>query len=160
VHGFVCSIYGHVMHHHHYAALYPRERTPGTHWTGGWVGPTAGLDAGARRKILCPCRGSNPDRPTILPELPRLQSVIFHKTNKESEVAGERGAFLDHIHEVRGQIPARRAAILTEDFRTFPQTPNKCWDKSLWVPSTSFPIRTWNTSFNLTLLPIKMRISR
>ena len=24
-------------------ALYPRER-PGTHCTGGWVGPTAGLD--------------------------------------------------------------------------------------------------------------------
>jgi hypothetical protein len=27
------------------------------------MGPRAGLDAGARRKILCPCRGSNPDRP-------------------------------------------------------------------------------------------------
>jgi hypothetical protein len=27
------------------------------------VGPRAGLDAGARRKILCPCRGSNPGRP-------------------------------------------------------------------------------------------------
>ena len=25
------------------AALYPRER-PGTHFTGGWVGPSAGLD--------------------------------------------------------------------------------------------------------------------
>jgi len=25
------------------AALYPRER-PGTHYTGGWVGPRAGLD--------------------------------------------------------------------------------------------------------------------
>ena len=30
------------------AALYPRER-PGTHCTGGWVGPRTGLD---RRKIL------------------------------------------------------------------------------------------------------------
>jgi hypothetical protein len=27
------------------------------------VGPRAGLNAGARRKILCPCRESNPDRP-------------------------------------------------------------------------------------------------
>jgi hypothetical protein len=49
--------------------------TPGTHWLGGWVCLRAGLDAGAGRKILCPCRGSNPDRParsqdTILPELP------------------------------------------------------------------------------------------
>jgi hypothetical protein len=41
----------------------PGEGTPGTHWIGGWVGPRAGLDAGDRRKILCPCRGSNPDRP-------------------------------------------------------------------------------------------------
>jgi hypothetical protein len=45
----------------------PGERTPGTHWIGGWVGPTAGLDAGARRKILCPCRGSNLNRPTVQP---------------------------------------------------------------------------------------------
>jgi hypothetical protein len=43
----------------------PRPRfTPfGTHWIRGWVGPRAGPDAAARRKILCPCRGSNPDRP-------------------------------------------------------------------------------------------------
>jgi hypothetical protein len=27
------------------------------------VGPRGGLDAEARRKILCPCWGSNPDRP-------------------------------------------------------------------------------------------------
>jgi hypothetical protein len=44
------------------AELYPRERTPGIHW----VGPRAGLDAGARRKIR-PCRGSNLDRPIVQP---------------------------------------------------------------------------------------------
>jgi hypothetical protein len=47
--------------HHTPARFTPGERTPGTHWTGYWVGPTAGLDAEARRKILCLCRGSNPD---------------------------------------------------------------------------------------------------
>jgi hypothetical protein len=26
--------------------LYPRERAPGTHWIGAWVGPRAVLDAG------------------------------------------------------------------------------------------------------------------
>jgi hypothetical protein len=40
-----------------------RQRTPGTHWTGGWVGPRAGLDGETRRIILCLCRGSNPGRP-------------------------------------------------------------------------------------------------
>jgi hypothetical protein len=34
-------------------ALYPWERTPGTHWIGGWVGPRAGLDTEDRGKILC-----------------------------------------------------------------------------------------------------------
>jgi hypothetical protein len=45
------------------AALYPRGKNPRTHWIGGWVGPRAGLDAEAKRKILCPCLGSNPGRP-------------------------------------------------------------------------------------------------
>jgi hypothetical protein len=41
-------------------SLYPRERAPGTHWIGGWVGPRAGLDKVVERKILIPCRDSNP----------------------------------------------------------------------------------------------------
>jgi hypothetical protein len=35
------------------------------------VGLRAGLDTEARGKILCPCRGSNPDRPVV-------QSVVRH----------------------------------------------------------------------------------
>jgi hypothetical protein len=31
-------------------ALYPRERTPITHWIGGWVDIRADLDSGAREK--------------------------------------------------------------------------------------------------------------
>jgi len=51
-------------------AIYPRER-PYTHFTGGWVGPRAGLDG---RKIS-PYRDSIPDRPArgsvaITTELP------------------------------------------------------------------------------------------
>jgi hypothetical protein len=54
-------------------AFPPGERTPGTHCTGGWVGPRAGLDTEARGKILCPRRGSNPD-------LPVVQPVVRHYT--------------------------------------------------------------------------------
>jgi hypothetical protein len=39
--------------HHVPAALYPRGKDLRYPWTGGWVGRRAGLDAGARRKILC-----------------------------------------------------------------------------------------------------------
>jgi hypothetical protein len=52
---------------HASAALCPGERTPGTHCTWGWVGPRVGLDTEDRGHILCPCRGSNPDRPVIQP---------------------------------------------------------------------------------------------
>jgi hypothetical protein len=41
----------------------PGERTPGTHWTGGWVGPRAGLDTEARGKLLSPLPGIEPRSP-------------------------------------------------------------------------------------------------
>jgi hypothetical protein len=49
----------------HAGRFNPRERAPDTHWIGGWVGPTAGLDAMAKTKnsIPPPPRESNPDHP-------------------------------------------------------------------------------------------------
>jgi hypothetical protein len=38
--------------HHASIAIYPREKVPGTHWTGGWEGLRAGLDTEAGGKIL------------------------------------------------------------------------------------------------------------
>jgi hypothetical protein len=55
----------------------PGERTSGTHLTGGWVGPRAGLDTEARRKILCLCRGSNPGHPVRNQSL--YDSYILYK---------------------------------------------------------------------------------
>jgi hypothetical protein len=51
----------------HALTLYPGKRTPGTHWTEGWVGPRAGLDTEAWGKILCPCQESNLDWPVVQP---------------------------------------------------------------------------------------------
>jgi hypothetical protein len=56
------------------AALCPGEKTPGTHCTGGWEGPRAGMDTEARGKISYPCRGSNIDCPVV-------QSVARHYTD-------------------------------------------------------------------------------
>jgi hypothetical protein len=44
----------------HLGRFTPRERAPGTHWIGDWVGLRAGLDAVVKRKILSPCWNSNP----------------------------------------------------------------------------------------------------
>jgi hypothetical protein len=41
----------------------PGERTPGTHWTGGWVGSRAGLDTEARGNIISPLPGIEPLSP-------------------------------------------------------------------------------------------------
>jgi len=54
------------------AALYLRERS-GTHFTGGWVGPRAGLDG---RNISSPLGFSIPDRPTRSQSLYRLSNPV------------------------------------------------------------------------------------
>jgi hypothetical protein len=41
----------------------PGERTPGTHCTGGWLGPRAGLDTDATRKVLVTLPGIEPRSP-------------------------------------------------------------------------------------------------
>jgi hypothetical protein len=56
--------------HHAPVLFYPRERTPGTHWTGGWVGLGVSLDAGARRKISAP----------VGDRTPIIQPVVRHYT--------------------------------------------------------------------------------
>jgi hypothetical protein len=49
--------------------VYPGER-PGTHCTGGWVGPRAGLDGCGKSR---PHRDSIPDRPACTESLQRLR---------------------------------------------------------------------------------------
>jgi hypothetical protein len=45
----------------------PKERAPVTHWIGGWVSPSVGLDAVVKREITSPFRVSNPPLPIIQP---------------------------------------------------------------------------------------------
>jgi hypothetical protein len=87
----------------------PGERTPDTHWIEGWVGPRAGLDAEARRKILCPCRGSNPDRPARTPTLFCLSyraSCYCRKHNIK-------------IHSIKHRFYSRHLACSLDRFLSF-----------------------------------------
>jgi hypothetical protein len=45
----------------------PRERAPGTHWIGGWVGHRAVVDAVVKRKFPSPRRESKPRTPIVQP---------------------------------------------------------------------------------------------
>jgi hypothetical protein len=56
----------------------PRERAPGTHWTGGWVRPRAGLDAVVKRKIPSPRRESNPRTPIVQPVAQRYTTELIN----------------------------------------------------------------------------------
>jgi hypothetical protein len=58
--------------HHALAAFYPQER-PGSHFTGGWVVPRAGLD---RCGKSCPTRIRSPDRPVRSQSLYRLSYPV------------------------------------------------------------------------------------
>jgi hypothetical protein len=56
----------------HASRFTPRERAPGTHWIGGWVGPRAVLDAVVKRKIPSPSpRELNPRTRIVQPVVQR-----------------------------------------------------------------------------------------
>jgi hypothetical protein len=60
----------------------PRERAPGTHSIGGWVGPRAVLDAVVKRKIPSPRRESKPRTPIVQPVAQRYTdwAITAHST--------------------------------------------------------------------------------
>jgi hypothetical protein len=62
--------------------LYLRERAPGTHWIGGWVGPRAGLNVMVKRKIPSPTtqRESNPRTPIVQPTTTPIIIIITTTT--------------------------------------------------------------------------------
>jgi hypothetical protein len=67
------------------AALYPRgkdPRYPLDRRLGG-TQSRSGLDAGARRKILCPCRGSNLNRPIVQPVVTPILPELMRNSIKQ-----------------------------------------------------------------------------
>jgi hypothetical protein len=62
---FISTLDGVSGQSHMLAALNPLESTTSTNWTGGWVGPRAGLNTEATGKILDLCWGENPGSQTL-----------------------------------------------------------------------------------------------
>jgi hypothetical protein len=60
-----------------------RERTPSTHWIGGWVGPKTVLDAVVKRKILSLHQKSNPRTPIVQPVAQRYTDWAITALLKE-----------------------------------------------------------------------------
>jgi hypothetical protein len=63
---------------HALAALPPRDKAPGTHWIGGWLGSRAVLDAVVKRKIPSPRPESNPRTSIIQPVAQRYEKILLH----------------------------------------------------------------------------------
>jgi hypothetical protein len=64
----------------------PRERAPGTHWIGGWVGPRTVLEAVVKRKIPSPPPGIEPCNPdglahSIVPIPTELSRLFSNEVN-------------------------------------------------------------------------------
>jgi hypothetical protein len=67
IHSFISALEGGEWSASRPDRLTPRERNPGTHWAGGWVGSRAFLDAVVKRRITSPPPELNPRTPTIQP---------------------------------------------------------------------------------------------
>jgi hypothetical protein len=76
------------------------------------VSPRAGLDAGARRKILCPCRGPNPDRPARIQTLYCLSYryefksqiiLVIDKLNEHLQTNANK-AYLQEAGDIRTNV--------------------------------------------------------
>jgi hypothetical protein len=63
----------------------PRERAPGTHWIGGWVGPRAVLDAVVKRKIPSPRRETNRRTPSIMSIIWLVAKYYYNDRVEEDE---------------------------------------------------------------------------
>jgi hypothetical protein len=93
------------------AALYSQGKNP-RYPLNRRLNPRAGLDAEARRKILCLCRGSKPGRPVRNQTLYRIKfDYIPHKAflKCKSNVANNRVGLLVAIRPIKDILKFSRA---------------------------------------------------
>jgi hypothetical protein len=67
------------------------KSTPGTHWTGGWVGPRTGLDTDERVKILLLLLGIEPRSPGRLARSQTLYCLSYPSSLSMFKLTRESG---------------------------------------------------------------------
>jgi hypothetical protein len=102
----------------------PRERAPGTHWIGGWVGSRAVLDAVVKRKIPSLRLESNPRTPIVQSVAQRytdwaiffsLWNILFSKYLSDNWTlyaeANQTAHFVDLVSWISPHIPCDCSSI-------------------------------------------------
>jgi hypothetical protein len=77
----------------------PKERDPGTHWVGGWVGTRADLEVAVKRKIPSPRRESNPRTPIVQPVAQSLYRLSYLLPCNDKRCSHLRSLPRIHLHK-------------------------------------------------------------
>jgi hypothetical protein len=87
------------------ALFTPRERAPGTHWIGGWVGSRAVLDAVVKRKIASFRRKSNPRPPIFQPVAQRKFKYLRTVASKSNQNCVHEEVKKWRTYQIWGMLP-------------------------------------------------------
>jgi hypothetical protein len=113
----------------------PGDRTPATHWIGGWVDPRAGMDAMEKRKISFLSRELNPGRPA------RSPVANWNTTSKSNRAGWSSGKALD-LFSRDAQFESRTGHQLSWDLNVIIQHPVALGRSDLEVSALSVQRRS------------------
>jgi hypothetical protein len=125
--------------------IIPRERAPGTHWVGGWVGPRAGLDAVEEKHFALP--GIEPGASS--PSLYRLRCLAYIQNN------------MVYLYLCTYRSAENSAVIvrLTLSQAMFLYSHTKCWTRWYCVFQL-FLVRLRHSDFDISLQNLPRDLSR
>jgi hypothetical protein len=112
----------------------PGERTPGTHCTGGWMGPRE-----ARGKILCLCRGLNIDRPVV-------QRVARHYTDWATRLTDRRSNPKKNL--LGGKITASLSMLKPYFCTSFSDYNRSLWNNEIRTILDTCHVSLWRGKYS------------
>jgi hypothetical protein len=124
----------------------PRERAPGTHWIGGWLGPRAVLDVVVKGKIPSPCWESNPRTLIIQPIAQHYSdwAVMAHIKMINSNLNLRNRVFLPH-NKVCIYRGVKWMLLIYWDLENHSKTDLHCIYEMIWL--LKLEVIMWLDSF-------------